>query len=369
MKLALNRRAMFWLTCCCSFFMALWGCSIAKVPDEIPSRDFGDYRGAVHAISFAPDESAIATSHFPQHEYDARVHYIAQPCGNVRIWKHPNHPALDDDWFEYGLIANIKPGWLPIASFDLDGRILTNAFTEFFESDASGAKLRKFPISRPHVVDAQRRRVACLTDDDEPARVVVRSFDGEDLAPPLECPDPTDMRGHPPQLLRSFSSDGRWLITTTMNEVLIWDWANMKLQARFHAEFMWPSLIGGVFAPDGHTIAVAHSLEEVRLYDIGTSQLRGAFRHPQARLHNMSFSPDGKLLAACGEGEDKLGGGLWLWRVSDQQLIRSIRRSDVWGITALEFAPTSPILVVGDCEGEIRQYALSDLVHSTARAN
>jgi WD40 repeat protein len=72
------------------------------------------------------------------------------------------------------------------------------------------------------------------------------------------------------------------------------------------------------FTPDGKSIAVAGSGDEVRVYTAQTRQRSGTFTGHQEWVYALAFRPDGERLAVAG-----YEGMVRIYRVSDEKEVRS----------------------------------------------
>jgi WD40 repeat protein len=110
------------------------------------------------------------------------------------------------------------------------------------------------------------------------------------------------------------SADERWLLLLGWNgKSLLREIANGH-QASLEIGAPWD----GTFSPDGKLVAVASTLGFVRLWETATLRETATFKDFLLGVHSVAFSPDGKRLAAGGNGQEAIK----LWDIdSHQELI------------------------------------------------
>jgi WD40 repeat protein len=124
-----------------------------------------------------------------------------------------------------------------------------------------------------------------------------------------------------------FSSDGRWLINTSVDgTVLIHSIPDLRLVRRFEHRGGATSL---ALAPDKSWLATAGYDGAVRLWDVASGRLRRELKGGESTVWTLDLSPDGRTLAAA--GEDKT---IRLWDVPSGRLLRTLRghERNVWEV-------------------------------------
>ncbi|HTU24802.1 MAG TPA: c-type cytochrome domain-containing protein, partial [Pirellulales bacterium] len=174
----------------------------------------------------------------------------------------------------------------------------------------------------------------------------------------------------PPVAAVAYHPSGKMLAAGGRGLVYLFDAATGDLQRKI--EGLHPRITALAFSRDGKRLAVASSRmgerHEVRLYDVATGSIPGdagervVNTHADV-IHDLAFSPDGKVLASC--GYDRL---IKLWDVDAKKELRVLKdHSDsVYGIA---FSPDGKLLAsaaadravkVWDVATGARLYTLSE---------
>ena len=199
------------------------------------------------------------------------------------------------------------------------------------------------------------------------ARQVTLSPDGTRLAAAcldqgvtvwdLATGEPITLNRHAKELdfLVSFSPDGKRLVSISMpNEdntrnvdykARLWDLAARKVIATIEKPFYIRTAPD--FSPDGKLLAfAAYSQSVARVFDAATAREAFSVEYGDGRVAHAVFSPDGKLLAACGEL------GVRLWDVASRKAVASWSAASNMG-NCLAFSPDGRRLASGGIEGAV----------------
>ena len=93
------------------------------------------------------------------------------------------------------------------------------------------------------------------------------------------------------------------------------------------------------FSPDGTLLAIVGG-GEVWLWDVASRQQVATLQHDGYWTRSLSFSPDGTLLAIAGFGQGGEGYeySAWLWDVASRKQVATLQHDGYWGQCAFVFA-------------------------------
>lgn len=112
------------------------------------------------------------------------------------------------------------------------------------------------------------------------------------------------------------------------------------------------------FAPDSKTIATVTETKNVQIWDVPSGEELAKFRGATGRLTSVTFSPDGKRLAAGGvEGNPERIGKAFVWDVATERLVTKVEVPDA-PTFAIAFSPDNKLLATGGPDGLTRQWEL-----------
>jgi WD40 repeat protein len=154
----------------------------------------------------------------------------------------------------------------------------------------------------------------------------------------------------------AFTPDGKVLyaisyyIEHTKTALWTWDVATGKKKAVYSFSIGWPDPHRFAFAPDGKSIALAYCLERtetssvmaVKLWVPGADKERVLFKGPGDQFLAVAFSPDGRTVAA-----KRYGGQVLAWDAATGKELFTLEGHDLAN-HGLSFSPDGKLLAAGD---------------------
>ncbi len=148
----------------------------------------------------------------------------------------------------------------------------------------------------------------------------------------------------------AFSPDGKLLATVDTWSVNLFDATNHQLITTFgkQGDENRPNTIA--FSPDSKTLALGCTGAVIQWWDIATrkqldvTQKTKSVEGVSDEYEHLTFSPDGKLLAAL---PDSSSAQVLIFDAASHKLLAFVRNVDNRGASAIAFSPDSKTLVVG----------------------
>lgn len=149
------------------------------------------------------------------------------------------------------------------------------------------------------------------------------------------------------------SPDGSLLASSdTDGNISIWNYSSRELRIRFKAHTSW--IFPMQFSPDGCFLISASEDQYCCVWHVETGKRVQCILAPK-RLLALDLSPDGKQVAAAGEG-----GEIFLWNLENSQLVHTFKWNDLGLIWSCVFSPDGKSLVSAGADSAIWQWNLQD---------
>ena len=245
------------------------------------------------------------------------------------------------------------------------------AFSPNGETLASGSDDKTFKLwsvpEQEHIATLEHIPIA-----DQPASIVnsvVFSPDGETLATAgyqtvklWNVADNTEKESLQHENWVSevvFSPNGERLAAVDGNQIKIWNLATKEVITQLEADSQWIGAIA--FSPDSQTFVGAGSEGIITLWRVSDWKVYGSIRVHDS-VSDLSFSPDGEVLASAGAAID-------LWRVETGEKIASLTRQTNW-ILEVAFSPDGTTIASGGGnEGALHVQNIETLLDSQLERN
>ncbi len=285
------------------------------------------------SVAFSPDGKTLASCEFA----------LGQPTA-VKVW--------DVESGRERLSWEMNVGGFQGICFSPDGKTLATAGTKHLAHlwDAETGRQRAVLPRHPGMV-------GCVAFS--PAGESLVTAGGTEASGEVHC---WDAKGRterwslktPHSLVRclAFSPDGKTLATgegaSKPGHVVLRDAATGKERADWVAHEQ--DVFAVVFSPDGKTLASCGKERVAKLWDIATREERVIIRQKTGWIRSLAFSPDGDILAlACGEYDPasrRASGDVRLWDVAAEREQPPLRGRRGY-LTTVAFSPDGKLLAAG----------------------
>jgi WD40 repeat protein len=161
--------------------------------------------------------------------------------------------------------------------------------------------------------------------------------------------------GLPEASLLSFSPDGSTLIVADPNHATICICDLHSHTVRFKLTRPSCSVYAIAPVPGRHMVAAGYSDGVIAFWDLSSGKLRGELLGQHRRVDALTYSADGKVLAAAGVGNPLKSPTICLWDVAKGKELRHLE-GHKYSIKSVGFSPDGKIVVAGGYDTVIRQW-------------
>jgi WD40 repeat protein/serine/threonine protein kinase len=152
----------------------------------------------------------------------------------------------------------------------------------------------------------------------------------------------------------AFSPDGRWLATTTDEELIIREWPSQAIKSIVPGS--WYRVNTLEFSPDSKLLAFARFTEGAYLWDLekGSQIANLPADFGWIAPLGLAFSPDGTTLAFM----ESVSGEIVLWNIRERSKIKKWKAHD-WYITRLFYSPDGKSLISASADRTLKIWDLA----------
>ncbi|HMJ64931.1 MAG TPA: WD40 repeat domain-containing protein, partial [Candidatus Binatia bacterium] len=396
------------------FVLGIWDATTGKEIGQMPEASEPEHTGVISSIAFSPDGKLLATASMDHsirlwdfasrkriaalHGHlsevwslafspDSKMVVSGSKDGSVNIWE--THRTQKED---------VLAGWTPLSFSRDSGKLaaLNREGVVAFLNLATGEPEQQFQLDVPrfNAPRAPRPRISVVLSDD--LRTIAQNVENGVKLWNTETGDSIVLKASERRIdSLELSPDGRELITASgwergaarwwdvgagtnfvitteafrfwfspdgrmligigrSNSVELWDVATRSLRTNWVVDPQPGFLSPVAFSPNGRTVALGGSDDVIRLYELATGKLSGAFIGHKQNVFSLAFSPDGRTLASAGDDST-----LRLWNVATQQELLVDRRLG-GALREVMFSPDGQLLAAGSSmsfqSGGIRFY-------------
>ena len=322
------------------------------------------YTGSINSVSFSPDSRTLASG----------------SNDSNRGWPNPAISLWDVSTGELHTMLYGHEAWyITGVSFSSDGRTLASGSGQYEYA------IRLWDVStgeERNILFGHTEDVSCLSFSPDGQTLASGDWDGTirlwDVATGEER---ITLLHDQPGLARdtevtsvSFSPDGRTLASAAVRwrnwgdgggTIRLWDVATGEQRMELNGH---QGAVSVSFSPDGQTLASGSrrarwggtSDTTLRLWDVTTGEQRQTLTGHTDGVSNLSFSPDGQLLAGV-SGDNTVR----LWDATTGEL-RSILRGHTDRVTSVSFGPAGRTLASGSWDGTVLLWDIIPIANANA---